>query len=60
MRLMQKTANNYHIIENTNQDQYGSDRQDAWHGGQKDTPIKRPDNRQVLGNLEAYVQDKHI
>ena len=24
----------------------------------EDTPIKMPDNRQVLDNLEAYVQDK--
>ena len=27
----------------------------AW---QKDTPVKMPDNRQVLDNLEAYVQNK--
>ena len=24
----------------------------------RDTPVKMPHNRQVLGNLEAYVQDK--
>ena len=42
-------------IEITNQDQYRSGRQEiltAWH---KDTPIKMPDKRQVLDNLEAYV-----
>ena len=27
----------------------------AW---QKGTPLKMPDNRQVLDNLEAYVQDR--
>ena len=35
-------------IENTNEAQYRSDRQ-------KDIPVKMPDNRQVLDNLEAYV-----
>ena len=25
---------------------------------QKDTPVKMPDNRKVLYNLEAHVQDK--
>ena len=42
-------------IGNTYQDQYRSGWQEkltAWH---KDTPIKTPDNRQVLDNLEAYV-----
>ena len=43
-------------IENTNQDQYRSDRQEILTAWQKDTPIKMPDNRQVLDNLEAYVQ----
>ena len=42
-------------IENTNQAQYRSDIITAW---QKDTPVKGPDNRQVLDNLEAYVQEK--
>ena len=41
--------------ENTNQAQYRSDRQDILTAWQKDTPIKTPDNRQVLDNLEAYV-----
>ena len=45
-------------IENTNQDQYISHRQEILIAWQKDTPIKMPDNRQVLDNLEAYVQDK--
>ena len=45
-------------IENTNQAQYGSDRQDILTAWQKDTPVKMPDNRQVLGNLEAHVKDK--
>ena len=35
-----------------------SDRQDILTARQKDTPVKMPDNRQVLDNLEAYVQDK--
>ena len=42
-------------IENTNQDQYRSDRQEILSAWQKDTPIKTPDNRQVLDNLEAYM-----
>ena len=37
-------------IENINQDQYRSDRQEILTAWQKDTPIKTPDNRQVLGN----------
>ena len=45
-------------IENTNQAQYRSDRQEILTAWQKDTPIKMPDNRQVLDNLEAYVRDK--
>ena len=45
-------------IENTNQAQYRSDRQDILTAWQKETPVKMPDNRQVLDNLEAYVQDK--
>ena len=42
-------------IENTNEDQYRSDRQEILTAWQKDTPIKTSDNRQVLDNLEAYV-----
>ena len=45
-------------IANTNQAQYRSDRQEILTAWQKDTPIKMPDNRQVLDNLEAYVGDK--
>ena len=44
-------------IENTNEAQYRSDRQDILTAWQKDTPVKTPDNRQVLDNLEAYAQD---
>ena len=42
-------------IENTNDAQYRSDRQDILTAWQKDTPVKTSDNRQVLDNLEAYV-----
>ena len=42
-------------IENTYQAQYRSDRQDILSAWQKDTPVKTPDNRQVLDNLEAYA-----
>ena len=45
-------------IENTNEAQYRSNRQDILNAWQKDTPLKMPDNRQVLDNLEAYVSDK--
>ena len=45
-------------IENANQDQYRSGRQEILTAWQKDTPLKMPDNRQVLDNLEAYLQDK--
>ena len=45
-------------IENTNEAQYRSKRQDILNALQKDTPVKMPDNRQVLDNLEAYVRDK--
>ena len=41
--------------ENTNEAQYRSNRQDILTAWQKDTPVKMPDNRQVLDNLEAYV-----
>ena len=45
-------------IENTNEAQYRSNRQDILTAWQKVTPVKTPDNRQVLDNLEAYVRDK--
>ena len=45
-------------MENTNEVQYRSNRQDILTAWQKDTPVKMPDNRQVLDNLEAYVRDK--
>ena len=47
--------NDANDIENTNQDLYTSGRQEILTAWQKDTPIKTPDNRQVLHNLEAYV-----
>ena len=51
-------SNDANDIENTNQDQYRTGRQEILTAWQKDTPIRMPDNRQVLDNLEAYVQDK--
>ena len=51
-------SNDANDLENTNQDQYRSGRQEILTAWQKDTPIKMPDNRQVLDNLEAYVQNK--
>ena len=42
-------------IENTNEAQYRLNRQDILTPWQTDTPVKMPDNRQVLDNLEAYV-----
>ena len=45
-------------IETTNQAQYRSDRQDILTVRQTNTPVKTPDNRLVLDNLEAYVRDK--
>ena len=44
--------------KNTDEAQYRSSRQDILTAWQKDTPVKMPDNRQVLDNLEEYVQDK--
>ena len=49
---------NTNDIENTYEVQYRSNREDILTAWQKDTPVKTPDNRQVLDNLEAYVQDK--
>ena len=46
-------------IENTNQAQYRSDRQEILTAWQKDTSIKMPDNRQVLDNLEALDTVHH-
>ena len=45
-------------IENTNEVQYRSNKQDILTVWQKDTTVKMPDNWQVLDNLGAYVQDK--
>ena len=68
---MQRTAHNYHVmlilteypawstdtndIENSNEVQYRSNRQDILIAWQKDTPVKMPENRQVLDNLEVYI-----
>ena len=51
-------SNDTNDIENTNEAQHRSDRQDILTAMQKDTPVKTPDNRQVLDNLEAYLRDK--
>ena len=48
-------STNTNDIENTNEVQYRSNRQDIITAWQKDTSVKTPDNRQVLDNLEAYV-----
>ena len=45
-------------IENINKVQYRENRQDTLNAWQKDTPVKTQDNRQVLDNIEAYVQDR--
>ena len=42
-------------IKNTNQAQYRENRQDILNAWQTDTPVKMPDNRQVLDNIEAYM-----
>ena len=42
-------------IGNINQAQYNENRQDILNAWQKDTPVKTPNNRQVLDNIEAYV-----
>ena len=47
--------------ENTNEVQYRANRQDILNALQTDTPVKMPDNRQVLDNKEANMQDRlHI
>ena len=45
-------------IENINQAKYSENRQVILNAWQKDTPVKTPDNRQVLDNIEAYARDK--
>ena len=42
-------------IEKINQVQYTENRQDIPNAWQKDTPVKTPDNRQVLDNIEVYA-----
>ena len=42
-------------IENINQVQYTHNRLDILNAWQKDTPVKTPDNRQILDNIEAYA-----
>ena len=42
-------------IENTNKVQYREKSQDILNAWQADTPVKTPDNRQVLDNIEAYA-----
>ena len=45
-------------IENTNKAQYRENKQDILNAWQTDTPVKTSDNRQVLDNIEAYMQDR--
>ena len=42
-------------MENTNKVQYRENRQDILNAWQTDTPVKTPDNKQVLDNIEAYT-----
>ena len=42
-------------IENTYEAQYRENRQDILNAWQTDTPVKTPDNRQILDNIEAYT-----
>ena len=42
-------------IENNNQAEYIENRQDILNTWKTDTPVKTPDNRQVLDNIEAYA-----
>ena len=42
-------------IQNTKKAQYRENRQDILNAWQTDTPVKTPDNRQVLDNIEAYA-----
>ena len=45
-------------IENINQVQYNENGQDILKAWQKDTPVKTPDNRQILNNIESYAPDR--
>ena len=45
-------------IENTNKTQYTENRKDILNAWQTDTPVKTPNNRQVLDNIEACKQDR--
>ena len=45
-------------IENTNEAQYRENRQDIPNAWPMDTPVKMPDNSQVLDNKEACMQDR--
>ena len=53
-------STNTNDIEDTNQAQYRENRQEILNTWQKDTPVKMPDNRQILNNTEAYSRDKWI
>ena len=46
--------------ENTKDAQYRENRQDILNAWQTDTPVKTPDNRQVLDNKEAYTGDIQV
>ena len=48
-------------IENSNEEQYRENRQDILNAWLTDTPVKMPDNRQLLDNIEECMQDRlHI
>ena len=49
------TNTNDRITNKTNIEKKQQDILNAW---QTDTPVKTPDNRQVLDNIEAYVRDR--
>ena len=53
-------STNTNDIGNTNQVQYRENRQEILNTWEKDTPVKMPDNRQILDNMEAYSRDKQI
>ena len=51
-------STNTNDIENTYQVQYRENRQEILNAWQKDTPVKMPEHRQILDNMEVYSRDK--
>ena len=45
-------------IENTNEAQYRENRQGILNAWKADTPVKIPNSRQVLDNIEVYMSDR--